>query len=216
VAASPAGQVQLALDEAVDPAVVDDPDLSAPWQPHDNPLSVRGPTGGVLTIDLPATEGQAHARTAEQARLAAQQLIWTATAAAQDASLGVRLLIDGRPGRLFGALPVGSVMHRTSPSYQVLGSIWVEAPDEGQQLSSPVTVRGSACTFEATVAWELKDSTRTVRSGHTTATSGCPVRGSWRVELGPLPAGTYTFRAFEQPASGSGPDRESTRTFSVR
>ncbi len=56
----------------------------------------------------------------------------------------------------------------------------------------------------------------TVSTGHTTASSGCPQRGSWQVDLGALPSGTYTFRAYEAPASGSGPDREDTRTFVVR
>jgi hypothetical protein len=195
---------------------VQDPDLRAPWQPHQNALSVTGPSAGVVTVDLPAVEGEALGRTAEQARLAAQQLVWTATAVLQDGKVGVRLLVDGRPGRLFGRLPVGTVMHRATPSYEVLGSLWVESPGEGQTVSDPVTVRGSACTFEASVAWQLLQGGREVRSGHTTASSGCPQRGSWRVDLGALPAGTYTFRAFEPPASGSGPDREDTRTFQVR
>ncbi|WP_426567088.1 Gmad2 immunoglobulin-like domain-containing protein [Angustibacter sp. McL0619] len=123
---------------------------------------------------------------------------------------------DGRPGKLFDQLPVGSVLHRTDPAYEVLGSIWVQTPGEGQVVGSPVTVQGSACTFEANVAWQLFSGSQVVRSGHTTASIACPERGSWTVDLGDLAPGSYTFRAFDPPASGQGPDREDTRVFVVR
>lgn len=212
---TPTAALQLALDEATMNQAVADPELSSPWLPRTDPLTVSR-DGEVVTIDVPAAEAQSAGRTAQQARLAVQQLVWTATAVTQDARLGVRVLINGAPGRLFGAEPVGGVVHRASPSYGVLGSVWIEQPSEGQSVGSPVTIAGSACTFEATVAWQLLQGTAVVRSGHTTASSGCPVRGTWRVALGALPAGSYTFRAFEPPASGQGPDRQDTRTFVVR
>lgn len=205
-----------ALQEATDADGPEDPDLSAPWQPRTSALQVSGPRAGVVTVDLPASEGQARGRTPEQARLALQQLVWTATAVEQDAGLGLRVLIDGRPGRLFGAVAVGGVVRRATPAYEVLGSIWIEAPAEGETLRGPVTVRGSACTFEANVAWQLLRGGRVQRSGTTTASSGCPARGSWSVPLGTLGPGTWTLRAYEPPASGQGPEREQTRTFVVR
>jgi hypothetical protein len=207
--------LQLALDEATMNQAVDDPELRSPWLPRTDPLRISQ-VGDVVTVDLPAAEGRAAGRSAAEARLALQKLVWTATAVEQDAALGVRVLVDGKAGRLFGTQPVGDVVHRATPSYSVLGSIWVESPSEGQALSSPVTVTGSACTFEASVAWQLLRGAAVVRSGHTTATSGCPDRGSWSVPLGSLPAGSYTFRAYEPPASGQGPDREDTRAFVVR
>jgi hypothetical protein len=212
---TPAARLQLALDEATMNQAVDDPDLSSPWLPRTEPLSVSR-SAEVVTVDVPAAEAQAGGRTAEQARLAVQQLVWTATAVTQDAGLGVRVLIGGAPGTLFGHERVGDVVHRASPSYSVLGSIWVDAPDEGQTVSSPVTIRGSACVFEAALSWELTRDGTKVSAGHTTASSGCPHRGSWQVALGALPTGTYTFRALEAPASGSGPDRAYTRRFVVR
>lgn len=205
-----------ALADAMNPNAPIDPDLSAPWQPSSASVGISGPRDGVITVDLPASEGQALGRTTEQARLAVQQLVWTATAVEQNAQLGVRVLIGGRPGRLFGTVAVGGVVRRAAPAYEVLGSIWVETPAEGQTLSSPITVRGSACTFEANVAWQLLRGGRVVRSGNTTASSGCPVRGTWSVVLGRLDPGRWTFRAYEPPASGQGPDREQTRSFQVR
>lgn len=208
-------RLQLALDEATMRQAVVDPDLTSPWLPRTEPLKVTR-SADLVTVDVPAAEAQAGGRTAEQARLAVQQLVWTASAVTQDAHLGVRVLIGGAPGVLFGHEPVGDVVHRTLPSYEVLGSVWVEAPDEGQTVGSPVTVRGSACVFEAALSWELTRSGVPVSTGHTTASSGCPQRGAWQVALGSLAPGTYTFRAYEAPASGSGPDREDTRTFVVR
>lgn len=208
--------LQQALDAATDGRTVVDPDLSSPWGELAGGPDVRRTGAHEVTIDLPASTGQANGRTSLEARLAVQQLVWTASAVTRDAGLGVRVLIAGGPGRLFGLEPVGDVVHRATPSYTVLGSVWVEQPGEGQQVSSPVTVSGSACVFEATVAWELARQGATVSSGHTTATTGCPQRGTWTVRLGRLPAGTYTFRAYEPPASGSGPDRQDTRTFVVR
>ncbi|HEX3004793.1 MAG TPA: Gmad2 immunoglobulin-like domain-containing protein [Angustibacter sp.] len=212
---SPAARLQLALDEATMNQAVVDPDLTSPWSPRTEPLGVTR-SGDVVTVDVPAADAQPGGRTAEQARLAVQQLVWTATAVTQDSALGVRVLIDGAPGQLFGQEPVGDVVHRASPSYTVLGSVWIEAPDEGQTVGSPVTVRGSACVFEATVSWQLLREGQQVSAGHTTATSGCPQRGTWSVDLGALAPGTYTFRAYEAPASDTGPDREDTRTFVVR
>lgn len=212
-----ANRMQSALADAADPRAAQDGDLSSPWQPGTaSAMKLDGPRAGVLTIDVPALEGQARGRTVEQARLAVQQLVWTASAVQQDAALGVRVLVDGRPGRLFGAYPVGDVVRRSSPAYQVLGSVWVEAPEQAATVASPVTVRGSACVFEATVSWQLLRAGQVVRSGFTTASNGCPTRGTWTVPLGTLTPGTYTFRAYEAPASGSGPDREDTRTFRVR
>ncbi len=208
--------LRLALTAATDARSALDPDLTAPWLPGTVPVGVDGPTSGVVTVDLPLAEAQTRARTREQAALAVQALVFTVTAVQQDAGLGVRVLIGGKPGLLFGAEPVGDVVHRTSPAYQVLGSIWIESPEEDAVVPGDVTVTGTACVFEANVAWELRRGTTVVGSGHTTASSGCPDRGSWSVPLAALTPGTYTFRAYEPAPSGTGPDREQTRTFRVR
>jgi hypothetical protein len=42
-----------------------------------------------------------------------------------------------------------------------------------------------------------------LRSGHTTATSGCPQRGTWSVSLSGLAPGVYTFRADEPKENGA-------------
>ncbi len=68
---------------------------------------------------------------------------------------------------------------------------------------------GQACTFEGNVAWEVTGGGPTtrgpvLRSGHTTASSGCPQRGTWQVTLSGLSPGVYTFRAYEPDEQGNG------------
>jgi hypothetical protein len=222
----PAKRMLTALQDAANPSEVLAGGLSAPWQPGSQSLDVRGPSDGVLTIDVPATEGDAHGRSADQARLAAQQLIWTATAVQQDASMGVRILVDGSPGLLFGSYPVGDVMHRDasvgpdgpqpSPtSEQPVSFIAIDLPRPQESLSAPVVVRGRACGFEAALSWELSDASGVVQSGHLTASRGCPDTGTWSVRLPDVPAGSYTFRAYALPASGQGDPIQDTVEFQV-
>jgi hypothetical protein len=201
-----------ALTQAVDPAAPARPENYSPWLPGTSGAVHITLTGrSQVVVDLPMTETQADGRTPDQARLAAQQLAWTATATAQNAGLGVRLLFDGRPGKLFGSLSTSQVFHRPpmALAFEDLSAIWVESPELGQVVHRRVTVSGEACTFEANVAWELVGGGPTsrgpiLRSGHTTATSGCPERGTWRVTLSGLSPGTYTFRASEPSEQGNG------------
>jgi hypothetical protein len=75
--------------------------------------------------------------------------------------------------------------------------IWVDTPLIGSTVASPVSIHGEACVFEAQFSWELLQGTTVVTSGTATATSGCPDRGSYVVELGTLTAGSYTVRLWE-------------------
>jgi hypothetical protein len=56
-----------------------------------------------------------------------------------------------------------------------------------------------------------------VRSGHLTASSGCPGRGTWSVPLKGLGTGDYTFRAYSlSPMDGKSYEGLDTTTFTVR
>src|SRR6185437_13656412 len=102
-----------ALTQAVDPSAPARPGNYSPWLPgtsRDAHITLAGRSQ--VVVDLPTAETQADGRTPAQARLAAQQLAWTATATAHDAGFGVRILFDGRPGKLFGSLSTSQVFHR--------------------------------------------------------------------------------------------------------
>ena len=103
--------------------------------------------------------------------------------------------------------------------YLDLAPIWVNSPERSQVLpaSAPVVAQGESCAFEATTQWQLKKDGAAVKSGTTTATSGCPIRGTWKVKLGVLTPGTYTFRMYEvSQQDGQGISAETSRTFTVR
>ncbi len=218
-------RVTLALTYAVDPAAPAHPGDVSPWLPAtQSALKVSLVGHSEVDVDLPAAETEVNGRTPAQARLAAQQLAWTASATARNAGLGVRITFDGRPGKLFGSLSTVPVFHRppSALAFEDLAAIWVLGPEQGQVVHGRVTVSGQACTFEANVAWELTGggpATRgpILRSGHTTASSGCPQRGTWQVSLSLLSPGVYTFRAYEPSEQGNGTlAGEDTTTFVVR
>lgn len=75
-------------------------------------------------------------------------------------------------------------------------AIWVTDPKPGAQVTSPVTVRGDACVFEATVSIRVvtEDGTKLAET-HTNAAEGAPGRGpfSASVKFTPPPSGTRGF-----------------------
>jgi len=72
--------------------------------------------------------------------------------------------------------------------------IWVTEPLPGTQVTSPLTVRGSAQVFEATVNLRLVDEEgRKLAESYATATVGAPQRGDFVSTLN-----------FTPPASGNG------------
>jgi hypothetical protein len=69
-------------------------------------------------------------------------------------------------------------------------AIWVTSPVKDQVITSPVTIRGNARVFEATVSFRLKDAAGNVLAeGFTTAAEGAPGRGDFEGELAFKPDG---------------------------
>lgn len=154
---------------------------------------------------------------ADQQRLAVQQLVWAVTAGLQRTVPVSVTVVTG--GDVFETVP-GGVHQRPAAdqAYLDVAPVWVDSPLAGASYAagSPVTVTGQACTFEADVAWVVQQGATTVRAGHTTASSGCPVMGSWKVVLDPLPAGAYTFHARELSAEDGSVRGDQQVTFTVR
>lgn len=153
--------------------------------------------------------------TAAQQRILVQSLVWTATAAAQ-ANLPVRISVaDG--AQIFETMPAG-VYQRPADTTADLAPICVLSPLRWTPVNAaqPVTVTGQACTFEAAFSWELRNSGGVVRSGHGTASSGCPVRGDFSIPLGVLPADDYTIRVWEVSMKDGSVFTEEVMPFTVR
>ena len=70
-------------------------------------------------------------------------------------------------------------------------TIWVTSPVNGQIVTSPVEISGSARVFEATVSFRIKDEQgNTLAQGFATASKGAPDRGDFKGQLDFKPIGT--------------------------
>lgn len=152
--------------------------------------------------------------TGEQQRIAVQGLVWTATAAAQ-LNVPVRVEVAGAAGA-FETLPAADYVRPASDeSYADLVPIWIDSPTAGTGATSPLTVTGQACVFEAQFSWELMQGSTVVKSGTAKATSGCPTSGSYAIPLGALTAGTYTIRLYEISAEDGSVFYETKQTITI-
>jgi hypothetical protein len=135
-------------------------------------------------------------------RLAVQALVWTVTAAVQQASAPVPVTVASG-GQIFETVGTNVFKRPVDErAFEEIATLWVDSPYAGQALPvrRPVVVTGQACVFEANVTWELRKGGSVVTKGNTMATSACPQQGSWTVDLGALAAGTYEFRAIHVSA----------------
>jgi len=170
-----------------------DPDYTSPW-PDGAALVDLDRSGDTAVVTL-SDEVAAHRTDAQTATLAAQQLVYTVTAADRSVH-SVRLVVGGRDtSSLFGH-SVGTPPLSRAPEAKVVAPVWIIDPYEGAQLGRAFTVHGTANVFEATVDYRvLRDGTE-VRSGAVQASTGSGTRGEWSVQL-TLPAGRYLVEAFE-------------------
>ena len=190
-----------------------DPDYATSWNPATRVIGVRR-APGAIEVDLSADARTANAGSG-LAALMVQQLVYTASGALGP-RLPVQLLIGGRPaGELWGVLTWTGPEHR-DPAVDVRNLVQIDVPSEGATLHSPVTVRGDAAVFEATLPWRILDTSgHVVRSGTTMTAEGQRFSPySFRVRL---PAGAYVVEVREDDPSGGegGPVMTDTRSFTV-
>jgi Immunoglobulin-like domain of bacterial spore germination len=218
VKATPAEKAKAAVAVALNaqPFTNDEPYVQ-PW----SGTSVRDLTMTPNLITITLSGPGASGFNTEQTRLAVQELVWTAQAAIGQGSIPVKFVIANGSTRLFGTYATSKTYNRPAKDmqYQDLAGIWITAPARGQvfPVSGSVVAKGESCAFEGTTQWQLKKSGTTIKSGTTTATSGCPTRGTWQVNLGALAAGSYTFRMYElSMGDGKGILNETTKPFAVK
>ena len=117
-----------------------------------------------------------------------QELVWTAQAAVGKGTIPVRFTVSDGSSALFGRFPTAQTYSRpgTDQLWKDLAPIWVTAPGRDQVLpaAKPVVVQGQAIVFEATVSWDLKRGSSTVKTGHTMASVGAPSRAATRSTWG--------------------------------
>ena len=165
---------------------------------------------GIATVDL--TLGRISLG-AESEQRAIDQMVWTLIE--NDPTVtSVKFTIDGLVSESLAGHVDFSQVFTLAPSYEVLASVWIDLLDRSD-VSNPVSITGSACTFEANVAWELTKGGDVVSSGATTAASACPDRSDWNIELGELAPGNYLLKVSDTSAEDGSLIFEDTKAFTV-
>jgi hypothetical protein len=159
-----------------------DPDYRSPWLGLTARVSRAGTTATVTFGGPPALADAS-------ARLAAQQVVYTVTAADPRIS-AVRVIAPG--------LPADAAVGRAAQS-GVLAPVWLLDPVDGGTAGSRLTVSGTASVFEAAVGVEVRHGAEVLARATATASAGAPGRGGWTATLS-VPPGSYVVAAFERSA----------------
>jgi hypothetical protein len=165
---------------------------------------------GIATIDL--TLGRISLG-AESEQRAIDQMVWTLIENDPRVT-SVKFTIDGVVSESLAGHVDFSQVFTLAPSYEVLASVWIDLLDRSD-VSNPVSMTGSACTFEANVAWELTKGGDVVSSGATTAATACPDRSAWSIDLGELAPGNYVLKVSDTSAEDGSLIFEDTKAFTV-
>jgi len=165
---------------------------------------------GVATVDL--TLGRISLGSETEQR-AIDQIVWTLIEN-DPAISSVKFMVDGVPSESLAGHVDFAQAFAQAPGFDVLASVWIDLLDRSD-VSNPVSITGSACTFEANVAWELTQGGNEVSSGATTAELACPDRSNWRIELGDLESGNYVLTVSDFSAEDGSLIFEDTKAFTV-
>lgn len=181
-----------------------DPDYTS-LLPSGVPTATTG--DGLIQVTLPDASWATRPEemTPRQAKLAVQQLVYTAQETLQE-KIPVAFVLDGSVSPVLGIdAPEGI---RAAKQLNVLALVNLDSPAQGAQVSQTFTATGLASSFEATVPWELRDAQGSVvKDGFATA-EGWMDRlypFSTEVDVSDLAPGDYVFAAMtDDPSSGEG------------
>ena len=165
---------------------------------------------GVATVDL--TLGRISLGAESELR-AIDQIVWTLIENDPTVS-SVQFTIDGKVSESLAGHVDLTQPFSLAPSYEVLASVWINLLDRSD-VKNPVSITGSACTFEANVAWELTQNGDVMDSGATTAALACPDRSDWSIELGDLAPGKYLLTVSDFSPEDGSPIFQDTKAFTV-
>jgi Immunoglobulin-like domain of bacterial spore germination/Sporulation and spore germination len=175
----------------------------------------------VIAVDLegnvPATRPPG--MTAFQARLAIQQIVYTAQGALASSEPVVFRSGQTPLFQLFGVNVADAVPR--APQLKVLSLVNITDPAQGASVGGGVLkATGLANSFEANVPWKILRGTTVVRQGAVTADGAYGSKlYPWRLTLdvSKLAAGTYTLLVqTDDPSGGEGPGpMQDTRTFKI-
>ncbi|GAA5198869.1 hypothetical protein GCM10023322_73190 [Rugosimonospora acidiphila] len=195
-----------------------DPDYRSPW-PGGARVGAVTVDGATASVDLTgAGTGDADPATA---RMAVQQLVWTATATSvlpgQATGLsGVRLLLDGRPATSLWGTPLPAQPLRRGPAAEVLAPVWVIDPQQGTVQGHSFTVNLAGIVPGATMRLRVLGAAGAVIIDRTVRLSAAaPQVGTASVAIDDLPSGGYTVEGYVAPARGGGEQWPDDHRFTV-
>lgn len=187
---SAAARTRAALTEMLDGDTALDPDYDSSWPAGARVRDVRL-LADTVVVDL--SGAAANPVGSEYAHQAVQQLVWTATA--NSGRDRVRVLLDGRPvTELWGHVGIPGDLRR-GPAVDVLASVWLINPQQGEVVGRTFEVFVDGTVFEATVNIRVRQGAAVVKETFITVSGGAPARGSGRLSM-TLPPGAYTVEAF--------------------
>ncbi len=183
----------------------DDPDYTTAW--GQGSFAGASISGDVIYVDL--ADESLHDRPAgmskAEAGLAVEQVIYTVQAAVQE-RFGVQFRLDGNPiNEVYGEDTAEALAE--SPQLEVLALVSISDPAENASVSGSFTARGVASSFEATVPWQVRDSSGAVVLQYSAQAEGWEGRlYPWETEIdvSGLAPGTYTFVALTDDPTGGG------------
>ncbi len=161
-----------------------------------NTVNSVGIAGSVATVDLGDISLNVGA---EGEQRAIDQIVWTLTEFAPEVK-AVAFTVNGKTVESFAGHVDTTAQFERAIDYEVLNPLQISSINQGAELTSPVTISGQACTFEANVVWKLLQDDKVVQESFTTASSGCPERGDWSITLEDLAPGEYLFQVLEYSA----------------
>ena len=198
----PAARTRAALTAMLTTSSPSDPEYTTPWQ--DATVTSVRVEGDTTTVDLhgvPATPPPG----ASTARVAVQQLVWTATAAS--GTTVVRLLVDGRSvPALWGVPGLDGALTR-APRADIQAPIWLIDPQQAAPVGHTFTVYLAGTVPSGVAGLRVLRGSTVVSDQPVPLTASAPQQGEAHVTL-TLDAGTYTVVAY-LPGPAGGADRDS-------
>lgn len=171
---------------------------------------------GVTTVDGVATVDLSLGRISfgsESEQRAIDQIVWTLIG--NDPTItSVKFTVNGVVSDSLAGHVDFSQDFIPAAGFDVLASVWIDLLDRSD-VSNPVSLSGSACTFEANVAWELSQGGDVKDSGATTAELACPDRSNWSIDLGDLAPGNYVLTVSDFSAEDGSVIFQDTKAFTV-
>lgn len=165
---------------------------------------------GVATVDLKLGRISFGA---ESEQRAIDQIVWTLIE--NDPTISsIKFTVAGVPSESLAGHVDFAQAFVQAPGFDVLASVWIDLLDRSD-VTNPVSMSGSACTFEANVSWELLQGNDVVESGATAAELACPDRSNWKIELGDLMPGNYILRVSDFSAEDGSVIFQDTKAFTV-